>query len=573
MTTTTAKKEFRITLQKYWLTYTLGIFAMLLTSSAEVAVPRFIQWSLDLFTSPQTAKLPDIFRAGSISGTHNNLMIGMLIALIFGWLGRIGWRQVFARRTHDSGYHIKNRIWDSLKDQPRNFFYKYPLGDLMNRAAGDWNKSRFIHGFTMVITFDVIFFFTLAIASMMLIDVELTILSLIIVPFLPKFISRLATREYKEHTEAQESLSELSDLISQNMQTIRLQRATATEAPWLSRLNDSAQDYAHKRFKTIKTGWQILPLGAAPTLFTYLILLTFGVYKINAGEITIGEFVALQSYVLLFQGPLFELGEMISEWQTGFASYSRIVEIFNHSKSKFSNSLKSPSEITTEYAIELENVAAIFEDGKNTIFKNINLNIPSGIRIGIVGEIGSGKSTLLKQITGQLDPSEGKIRIFGHDIISLERQWLTKKVTVVPQKTFLFSGTIRQNLELDRQYTNNDLWEVLQLVQLKSDVERFSDKLDTWVGEWGINLSGGQKQRLALARALLRKSPVLILDDCLSAIDAVTEEIILDNLNRCLPDNTIVWVAHRASTLVKCDQVYKFDQGYLKQISIGGATQ
>jgi ATP-binding cassette subfamily B protein len=149
----------------------------------------------------------------------------------------------------------------------------------------------------------------------------------------------------------------------------------------------------------------------------------------------------------------------------------------------------------------------------------------------------------------------------------LDRTWLAQYVTMVPQRAFLFAGTIRYNLELDQSIADSELWRVLELVQLAGDVRRLNDGLDSWVGEWGINLSGGQKQRLALARALLRRRPIVLLDDCLSAVDAVTEEAILHGLKAQLRGATVIWVAHRLSTLKLCDQVYKLDHGRLSTVA------
>ena len=344
-----------------------------------------------------------------------------------------------------------------------------------------------------------------------------------------------------------------------------MQRATNTDELWQARLRTEARDYAEKRFAVVKTGWRIFPLGALPTLIAYGVLLVFGVRKIGLGTLSVGQFVALLSYVLMLQGPLFDLGDIIAEWQRGFASLSRMVEIFNLQRLADLFSAKSlvPDLARHGATIEVHGLDFRFDPGERLILDDINLTIKSGERIGIAGPIGAGKTTLLSLLSGLLDGPEHRILLAGADIQPVARDWLAQHVAMVPQRAFLFAGTLRFNLQLEGEFSDERLWEVLDTVQLAADVRGFEGGLDTWVGEWGINLSGGQKQRLALARALLRVRSILLLDDCLSAVDAVTEEAILRRLDRPLRGITVVWVAHRLSTLRLCDRVFRIEAGVL----------
>ena len=437
----------------------------------------------------------------------------------------------------------------------------------MNRATGDWNKSRFIHGFTMVLTFDLVFFVCLSLVSMLMIDIWLTIASLIVVPFLPRPIIALSKKEYRQHQKAQETLSKLSDMISQAVQTARLQRSTATEDSWFKQLSSKASSYAEEQFKVLKIGWRIFILGAIPTIIAYGILFSLGIYKYQIGDISIGEFLALQSYILLLQSPLFELGSVISEWQTGFASFSRVHEILSQKKTAMQG-LKQVN-YREEYGLMLQDLSFKYENNK-VCLDCVNLKVKSGEMIGITGPIGAGKSTLLNIIAGLQHGYDGKVKVFNEDINGLDARYLSEMITVVPQKPFLFSGSIRHNLQLANSLADEELERVLRAVRLWDDVQEMSDGLDTWIGEWGINLSGGQKQRLAIARALTRDSKILILDDALSAVDAVTEEHILKSLELLFSDKTIIWTAHRASTLQLCHHVYELKEA--KLIPIKGAS-
>jgi ATP-binding cassette subfamily B protein len=544
-------------LRKHRLAYGLGTLAMLITSVSEVFLPKFIQWSIEVLTEKNS---PDPH------GTLDKLVLGLVMALTLGWLGRVGWRQILARQTHLAGHDMKTRLWSVLKDQPLSILDRFSLGDLMNRATADWNKTRFIHGFTIVLTFDLIFFTSLSVISMLMIHVKLALLCLCVIPFLPRHIIRISRREYTFHQVAQEQLSLLSDLISQAVKTVRLQRATASEKVWEERLKSHAKTYAERQFKVLHASWQIFVLGALPTIFAYGILFTYGVMEVQAGRISIGAFIALQSYVLLLQSPLFELGAVISEWQTGFASYHRITEIYNlERENKSTTEALIHRHHNPQVALRLQDLSYSY-DHKQDVLNQINLIIQQGEKLGLIGPIGSGKSTLVNIVGGLLENPRGLVQIHGLSLEQGQRDWIVKQITMVPQKPFLFAGTIRHNLAPMGDRDEADMIEALKSVELWDDVQKFNGGLDCWIGEFGINLSGGQKQRLSLARALLKPAPILILDDCLSAVDSITEARILAHLKVKLAQHTVIWTAHRISTLQLCDRILRLEDGRLLRV-------
>lgn len=570
---------FRRALAANWAVYLAGTMTLIATSITEVLTPKFIQWALDLVSAkPEArAKVPALFTGDSPRATLSTLVGYLAVALLVGLFGRIGWRQLLARRTHVEGRTLKVEFWNVLRFLPLRTFQAYPLGDLMNRATGDWTSSRAIYGFTIVQTLDMVFFTTLAVGAMLLIDWRLTLLCLAVFPLLPRVILKLARKEHDLHVVAQEKLGVLSDRISQALGTIRLTRATASDALWQAELAREARGYADRRFEVLKTGWKIFPLGALPTLIAYAVLLLFGLPRIVSGQLSIGQFVAMQSYVLMLQGPLFDMGDCIAEWQKGFASLGRIAEVLGLRRPPVVAAPAAPAVAgALAQPLAVENVVYRYEAHEAPVLSGVSLEARLGESIGIQGPIGAGKSTLLRLVSGllEMDPAHasGAIRLFGEDLTQVPRARLTQLVTMVPQRSFLFAGTIRYNLELDAHLADEVLWDVLAAVRLDKDVRTMGKALETRIGEWGVNLSGGQKQRLALARALLRRRPLLLLDDCLSAVDAVTEEAILHNLvqyKRPGESQAVVWVAHRLSTLKLCDRVYRLDGGRLTAITEG----
>ncbi len=556
-------------LKKHSFFYSIGMFAMLVTSLSEVLLPKFIQWALDLLnTSGTKNEIPDFFWSSNSHDSLNRLCACLVAILFLGWIGRVGWRQILARQTHLAGHDIKTRIWSVLKDQPVSLLDRYSLGDLMNRSTADWNKTRFIHGFTIVLTFDLIFFSILAVVSMFLIDKLLALCCLLIIPFLPRKIIGISKQEYQLHQHAQEQLSSLSELISQTIKTIRLQRATASEEFWKDRLDHSANEYATRQYEVLRTGWKIFIWGAVPTFFAYLILFSLGIWKLKNGEISLGGFVALQSYVLLLQSPLFELGSLISEWQTGFASYHRITELYAlEHKAEATDFSITQSDPSNSFALKIKNLTYSYDCDKVAL-NNISFTLKNSQKIGIIGRIGSGKSTLLNMIAGLLDDIRGDIQIFGKPLSECNREWIVKHISIVPQKPFLFAGTIQQNLDPKGEVSEEKIHDVLDKVELSQDIKSFPLGIKSWIGEAGINLSGGQKQRLALARALLKSSPLLLIDDGLSAVDSITEARILEKISFYLSDRAVLWTAHRQSTLQLCDKIFLMEFGRLSESHI-----
>ncbi len=553
-------KLYSQSLLRHWPAYLFGTFFLLLTSVSEIVVPKFIQWTLDAVHV--SAKLGG--GSGAAQLGHYAWSLGAF--LICGFIGRVGWRHLLARRTHEAGYELKVDFWNALRRQPLSVFDRYTLGDLMNRATGDWHAARVIHGFTLVLTLDLIFFTVFALVMMFAIDPFVALLCILIFPFLPPKILKIARKEHDLHLVAQEELSSLSQAVTQTLSSLRFNRATDSEEVKAKILTQHARDYADRRLAVVQTGWKIYPWSALPTLIAYGILLGVGVLQVSRGLLTIGEFVALQSYVLMLQGPLLELGDCIAEWQKGFASLGRIHEIIGlkdrvdrqhwHDVSAAESTQPLP-------ILRLREVFFRYGSEGDWILNNIHLAVNPGEWAGLSGPIGAGKTTLIHLCAGLLPSKQGTVDIGGRDISGVSNQWLRSQITVMTQRSFLFASTIRSNLCLDLAFTDEQLWEVLEKVGLAADFSRLPDKLDEVLGESGVNLSGGQRQRLAFARGLLRLNPVLLIDDALSAVDAQTEAKILEAIKPILRDKTVLWAAHRGSTLGLCHQVYHLERGVL----------
>jgi ATP-binding cassette, subfamily B, multidrug efflux pump len=535
--------------------YVIGILSVMLTTLAEVAVPHIVKLSIDT--------LSNISEVGTQTAEERftKYFFVLLTLYLVQYLGRIGWRVYLAQQAHHVGARMKSLVWDRARFLPKlKLDRDLRPGDLMNVATSDVNSGRFAYSFTMVMTADMIWLFTLTLGAMFLISPKLTLWTLILVPALPFFLHRLTVLEGKQHDQAQEALSDLSDLSSQSVSTIRLQRLTQTSAYWKSRLFRTAENYMKKRQEVIFTGLKFIPITGVTPILSYVVLLVIGIQDVIEGRLTVGSFVAMQSYIFLIQVPLIELGETVAEWQRSFTSLRRVSKVYGEPEApRLREGGREVSE-NNGPILAVKNLHYRVPNTELKIIEDLSVELKPQDRLGVLGPVGSGKSTLLNILAGFDNDYTGSVSFKGQEIRQLAHKDLRKRIAIVPQRAFLFADTIRKNICLDLTLSDDEIWHFLRLAAVDDDVRSFSEGLDTRIGEWGVTLSGGQKQRLTLARALARKPELLLLDDCLSAIDTVTEERILQGLDRELSDTTLVWVAHRRSTLKYCDHILEMNR-------------
>ncbi|HVJ64190.1 MAG TPA: ABC transporter ATP-binding protein [Bdellovibrionota bacterium] len=529
--------------------YFVGCFSVAVTNAADIMVPKATQWIIDHFIEHSTLYMRGFW--------------ALLITYSAQMVARYFWRITLARETHLTEAKLKSLMWNRVRFLPEKVLQqRLTVGELMNVGTGDLRTARFLFGFTLVGTTDFLFLLIFSLVAMFTIDIELTLAALAVIPLVPFAINRLAKREHLYHQEAQERLSELTDASSQAVATIRLQRLSQTGAYWTQKLLEAAKRYQVSRFRVLKNEISFIPNTGIAPLVSYAVLIFFGAHKVYTGEFSIGAFVAMQSYIFIVQGPLIELGYIISEWQRGFASLHRYLEVLNEPEEPLLRTGGEPV-VPQNEVYSVEGLTFAHDPAAATpLLHELNLNLRRGDRLGIIGPVGAGKTTLIRILAGFEKDYAGRVNFFGKDIRHAEHLSLRQQLAVVPQKAFLFADSLRNNVQLELQLSDDELWHYLELAGLADDVRKFSNGLDTALGEWGINLSGGQKQRLTIARALAAKSSVILFDDCLSAVDTVTEDKILRNLDEHFKDQTLVWVAHRKSTLKYCNQI----------LELGGTT-
>lgn len=553
-------------LKKKYVIYGLGILAVALTNIMQVLMARNIGWILDFFTD---AQLPSFLAGITWVDTFTLLFSILLFSALLTAFGRIAWRLTLARQTHEAAAMLKKSLWSHVRFFSKSDLQsKYSKGHLMNISTSDVQSGRFIYGFTLIAICDVVFLGLLTIATMLLIDWQLTLYIILVLTFIPIAVQRLALLEIERHEKAQEDLDQLNDLAARVVSTIRLQRLSQTGRFWTKKLMNQAEEYRKRRLSSAYTELHYIPLMGGGSLLAIVILFAIGSFFVFQGRISIGDFVALQGLSFLLQGPLLELGFVISEWRKSMTSLSRVEGVVQNPKEP---SLISAAQVDENSITDIDKVCDLTYDIRQLcfsyrvpLFENLDLKVEKGDRLGIMGSIGSGKSTLLNILAGlERENVKGEIFLWGNRLYDYSHQFLRKNILMVHQRPFLFSTTIAENLTVgadDQNIDQEQLWHYLEIAGLAQDVHSFPGKLKTPLGEWGLNLSGGQKQRLTLARALMKRPKILLLDDCLSAVDTITEEKILQGLDRHLQSTTLVWVAHRQSTLKYCHKVINLDE-------------
>jgi ATP-binding cassette subfamily B protein len=543
-------------LKSKWPRYLLGAFAVLMTNLMQVLAPKNIGWIVDFFTGK---KIPSFLISSNSNQTFVNLFLILFCSKILINIFRFLWRITLGRQTHYACAMLKREVFLHVRFfKKEDLNIKYTKGILMNAEISDANSARFIFGFTLVAVFDLIFLGIFTFLTMALIHIQMAVISFVILTFVPYFVRKISKKEIEQYKIIQDVLSSFNDLSSQAVSTIKLQRLTQTGPFWEKRLMKIASTHRQERLTGLNLSLKYIPLMGVASIISYIVLFVLGIFFTFKNQMTVGEFITMQGLIFLLHDPLMTFGFVISEWKKAFTALGRLTDIFENEKDLNLVNKGIPVEHSTNI-LQVNNLKFKYENTHFPIINNLSFNLKEYERLGISGPIGSGKSTLLTILTGLERNIEGQLFFCGKKFQEYGHVELRKYIGYVSQKPFLFADSIRVNVAIDQDLTDEEIWNFLFVAGLKDDVENFPDKLDTQLGEWGINLSGGQKQRLTLARALARKPKILFLDDCLSAVDTITEEKILKNLDSYLDKTTIVWVAHRKSTLKYCHHIIELN--------------
>jgi ATP-binding cassette subfamily B protein len=424
----------------------------------------------------------------------------------------------------------------------------------MNIAAGDVNNARTIFGFSLVTIADIIFLTLFGSVTLFLLHPQMALSSFTIYIFILPILKKISTKQGAAYLRAQHKLSVVSETLAQYLRNIRQEKLFSSSSYWQNLLKKDTLAYQKEREQALH--WEItyVPVSGLAPWIAYVSFLSWGLYSYWQNQITLGTFVAFQSLLFIMQDPLLEIGTCLSETQRAWTSLKRYLHTINTEPDPI-YALENSAFKTNQNISQTEESLFSVRNVLLPTHTTINLEIKNGEKIGIQGGVGTGKTRLLNFIAGLDRQYQGEIYFLHTEIRQIPHSFLRKHIQLVPQKPFLFSQTLMENLSMGQDVSLENIFQVLNICCLDEDFKNWETQLNVPLLEWGQNLSGGQRQRLTLARALLQKAEVYLFDDCMSAVDPTTELKILKRIESYISSSTVLWTAHRLSTLKLCNRV------------------
>jgi ATP-binding cassette subfamily B protein len=459
---------------------------------------------------------------------------------------------------------LRNDLFGHLLRLPAQFYDSWRTGDLMSRATNDVLAVRMVAGPAIMYAVNTATVSTFALLLMIWIDPVLTLLAMIPLAILPAAVFLFGRQIHDRFEKIQSQFAELSNYSQEFLSSIRIVKAYTQEEAQVRRFAKLNEEYLDRNMSLARVWGAFHPSLILLTGIGAVILLWYGGSLVISGRITVGDFVAFGFYLTLLSWPMIALGWVTNLFQRGAASMRRINELM----SVVPSITEDPSPLPTgslRGRIELRDVSFRYPDTERWVLKDISLVIEPGQTAAIVGQTGSGKSTLVRLLPRLYDATEGTVLFDGIDVRRLPIAVVRDAVSVVPQESFLFSMRLKRNIALHgaEEADIERLMEAVDIANLTEALAVLPEGIDTHLGERGINLSGGQKQRAALARALYRDTPVLILDDALSAVDSVTETAILHELRQYMRGRSSILISHRVSAVRDADVIFVLEDGRL----------
>jgi len=548
-------------LRKYRGTLVLGAISVLLTNGIWVLFPQVVRRTMDVL------KQVDSQDAGT---TRHELFICCLLMLaiaftkgIFQFLTR--WLVIGVSR--DIEYDLRNDIFRHLESLSLSYYQKNRTGDIMARATNDLNAVRMLLGPAIMYSANTLVFTIAALIFMWRTSPRLTMYAFVPLPLASVAIQYFGRKIHERFEKIQAQFSEISALAQENFSGARAIRAYSQEESEISLFETSNREYVNRALPLARLTGMLWPSLELMLGLGVVVAFWLGGREVILHRISPGNFVAFLTYIVQLTWPIIALGWVINIFQRGTASMGRLNEIL----------VAQPDITDAQVAADLRNKETIagdiefrdlsFSYNGVPVLHNINLRVPAGSSLAVVGPTGSGKTTLVNLIPRVYDSNSGTMLVDGRNIREYPLETLRRNVGFVPQETFLFSDTVRENIAFGVEgATDEQIRAAAEAANIAGDIEGFPEGYNTLVGERGITLSGGQKQRTAIARAIIRNPRVLVLDDALSSVDTYTEEKILNHLREIMRGRTTIFISHRVSTVRNADRIAVLHEGRVVEL-------
>lgn len=538
-------------LWRYWRRYLFGGLCLFGTATLVMWIPWWIREAIRI-----------IEHGGALGDVRYYVLLIIAAAIAQGFV-RTYSRALIFNAGRNVEYDLRNDLFAHLEKLPLSFYHSQRTGDLMSRVINDISAVRTMLGPGVLNFANAPLYYVYAVVLMLSMDVRMTLAALAPFPLLIYVARRFRGRIMKSSLEVQQQMSVLSSHVQENLSGMHVVKAYAQEEFQTQHFIGLNKDYEVKSMEMAKMRGIVNPVMQGINGLTVLIVIWYGGIRVMRGDLLVADIVAFIAYLNVLAWPTAAFGWMLSLVERGRAAMRRLEEILEV-KPEITDPPSPVAIDALKEGIEFRDVSFAYERQRNgnTALSAINFTLPVGRSVGLVGRVGSGKSTLAQLVPRLIDASSGGIFLDGQDIRKVALRDLRRLIGYVPQEPFLFSTSLKANLALGKeQCSSEELARATAIARLDRDLEIFPLGLDTVVGERGVTLSGGQKQRATLARALVMDPPVLILDDCLSSVDAQTEAEILHGLRAILKEKTCLIISHRISAVREADEILVLDEG------------
>ncbi|HEY7317464.1 MAG TPA: ABC transporter ATP-binding protein [Candidatus Binatia bacterium] len=536
---------------RYWRRYLVGGICLLATATLVMWIPWWIREAVRIIENG--GALRDV--------AFYALLIG--VAAVAQGIVRTFSRALIFNAGRDVEYDLRNDLFAHLEKLSLSFYHSQRTGDLMSRVINDISAVRVMLGPGILNFVNAPLYVVYALVLMLSMDVRMTLAALIPFPFLIFAVAKFRGRILKSSLEVQQQMSVLSSHVQENLSGMHVVKAYTQEGFQTRQFVALNEDFQVKSLELARMRGIITPVMQAFNGLTVLIVLWYGGTRVIRGDLLVADIVAFIAYLNVLAWPTAAFGWMLSLVERGRAAMKRLEEILK-TEPAIAN-VPNPLPVRgLKQGIEFRDVSFLYgrQNNGHVTLEDIQFALPVGRTVGLVGRIGAGKSTLAQLLPRLFDVSSGAILLDGQDIRKFSLRELRKALGYVPQDAFLFSTSLRRNLTFGRdEVSDEEVERAVRIAKLDRDLAIFPEGMNTLVGERGITLSGGQKQRATLARALLLDPPVLVLDDCLSSVDAQTEAEILHELRSIVRDKTCLIISHRISAVKEADEILVLDEG------------
>jgi len=533
----------------YWPYYLCGFLCLILTNSVATMIPVYIQQAVDLLASKQSFDMIQPYLTKII-----------LFALILAFARTFSRILIFFPGRFVE-YDLREHLFSHLLHLSETFYKNQKIGDLISRMINDVQSLRATAALGFLHILNTIMIYSFVIYQMINIQPKLTFWVVIPIPLAMSFVGFFVKYMYLYTYQCQQALGDITNFFVEMFTNIKVIKTAVAEEAVLHIFNHKNDDYVVKNIKLAKIRAMMFPfIGVIGSIGSFVLLLLGGRYIIQA-QLTIGEFVAMATYIGLLAWPTASLAWIINIIQRGKAAWSRISAILDES-SDFNGTrlLKNSAEL---FPLTIKNLSYAYDDNSSSVLKDINFTIKKGQRIGVFGPSGSGKSTLISILAGIKKVEDQSFFLGDHCVNSVLSADYQRCISYVSQQPFLFSASIQDNITFFND-NNNVMKQCAEKACVAADIERFPAGYETLIGEKGVVLSGGQRSRLALARAFYKSSALLLLDDVVSAVDHDTEQQMITNImDSKHEDQALVIVSHRVSALAQCDYIYVLQHGMI----------